>query len=252
MKSLGTGSRPAGDREMFDVVSDRVSKGTEIELVANVTPSWRVSATFSRTEAVESNIATTWFDFIADRLPTWARFKNVNTFNSTTQTVNGLVVGNAINSWNFIKATDGHSVDQLSRDRLNATTRYSFLRGPLKGIFVGGSALWRSAPVLGYGAKTVKGSDVQFTEGFVAPTDTLVINDLAQPISGRVNTQFDGFLGYGRRLWNNRVGWRVQLNVRNLFDDRDLIPQRVTSTGTPVVFTLPDKRTFILTNSFTF
>lgn len=252
MLSLGTGSRPAGNRETYDVVSDYVSKGTEIELIANPTPNWRVSASFARTEAVESNIAATYYAFIEERLPVWSRFKSAPVYNRSTSTVNDIVVGNAINSWNFIKSAEGRNVNQLSRDRFNVTTRYTFSRSPLKGFFVGGSALWRSAATLGYGSKTVDVGQLQFTEGFVGPNDTLVINDINQPIKGRAIEQYDGFLGYSRRLWNNRVNWRVQLNVRNLFDDTDLVPQRVTSSGIPVVFRMPEKRTFILSNNFTF
>ncbi|MBI5769351.1 MAG: hypothetical protein HZA93_16275 [Verrucomicrobia bacterium] len=252
VRAIGTASRPASQRETYDVFSDLVSKGTEIELIANPTPNWRVSASFARNDAVESNMAASWYAFIADRLPVWARFKSSFVFPSTTQTINDLVVGNAINSWNFIKAQEGHSVAQMSRDRANGTARYGFSSGPLKGAFLGGSWRYRSPAVVGYGSKTVKGSELQFTEGFIGPNDTLTISDLNKPISGRALNEFDGFLGYGRRLLQNKIGWRVQLNVRNLFNDLDRRAQGTISTGDVAVFTLPEKRTFILTNTFSF
>ena len=80
----------------------------------------------------------------------------------------------------------------------------------------------------------------------------LTISDIDQPIRGPAYSEVDGFAGYTRRLFRDRVRWRVQLNVRNLFDDRDLIPQRALSTGEVGIFGLPERRTFILTNSFLF
>ena len=252
IRSFGTAGRTSTQRETYDVFSDLVSKGTEIELIANPTPNWRVSASFARNDAVESNMAASWFGFIADRLPVWAKYKNAFVFPSTTQTINDLVVGNAINSWNFIQAQDGHSVAQMSRDRANGTARYSFSEGPIKGLFIGGSWRYRSPAVVGYGSKVAKGSELSYTEGFIGPNETLTVNDLAKPINGRALNEFDSFFGYSRRIMRGKVGWRVQLNIRNLFDDIERRAQGTTSTGEVAVFSIPDKRTFILTNSFTF
>lgn len=59
-------------------------------------------------------------------------------------------------------------------------------------------------------------------------------------------------MGYSRRL-NNRVNWRIQLNIRNLFDDRDPVAQRANlGEGFVTRYAIPDPRTFILTNTFTF
>jgi hypothetical protein len=252
VRRIGTQSRPASHRETYDVFSDLVSKGTEIELIANPTPNWRLSASFARTDAVESNMAASWFAFIEDRLPVWAQYKDAFVFPSTTQRINDIIVGNAINSWNFIKQQEGHSVAQMSRDRLNATARYGSSRGWIKGSFVGGSWRYRSAAVIGYGSKVAKGSELAYTQGFIGPNDTLVVSDLSKPISGRALNEFDGFLGYSRRIMQNKIGWRVQLNIRNLFDDVDRRGQGTTSNGDIAVFTIPEKRTFILTNTFSF
>jgi iron complex outermembrane receptor protein len=252
VRAIGTASRPASQRETYDVYSDIVSRGTEIELIANPTPNWRLSASFARNDAVESNLAASWFAFIEDRLPTWAAYKTAFVFPSTTQRINDLVVGNAINSWNFIREQEGKSVAQMSRDRMNATARYGFSRGFAKGAFVGGSWRYRSPAVIGYGSKTARGSELSFSEGFVGPNDVLTVSDLSKPISGRALNEFDGFIGYSRRIFQNKVGWRVQVNIRNLLDDVDRRGQGTTSAGDIAVFTIPEKRTFILTNTFTF
>jgi hypothetical protein len=55
-----------------------------------------------------------------------------------------------------------------------------------------------------------------------------------------------------RTIMQNRLGSRVQLNIRNLLDSVKRRGPGTTSSGDIAVFTLPEKRTFILTNSFTF
>ena len=60
------------------------------------------------------------------------------------------------------------------------------------------------------------------------------------------------FLGYSRRL-GKRVNWRVQLNIRNALDDQDPLTQRANiSAGFVTVYAVPEPRSFILTNTFSF
>jgi hypothetical protein len=49
-----------------------------------------------------------------------------------------------------------------------------------------------------------------------------------------------------------KVMWRVQLNIRNLLDDQDLMVQRALTTGAGAIYTAQAPRLFILTNSFDF
>jgi outer membrane receptor protein involved in Fe transport len=72
------------------------------------------------------------------------------------------------------------------------------------------------------------------------------------PIKGKVLSETELFLGYTRRL-GQRVNWRVQLNVRNLFDNRDRLEQRANlAAGYVTVYAVPEPRSFILTNTFSF
>jgi hypothetical protein len=60
------------------------------------------------------------------------------------------------------------------------------------------------------------------------------------------------FFGYTRRI-GKRVNWRVQLNIRNLLDDQDPMAQRANiGEGFVTVYAVPEPRSFILTNTFTF
>jgi outer membrane receptor protein involved in Fe transport len=244
-------------RETYDVTSDKKATGYEFELVANPSPAWRIAISAAKTKPVEANIAAQWFGLIEERLPVWAEYKDVPVYTAPnllagSATVGDLVRDRAINSWNFIKQNEGNVVPQTRLWRMNLTTRYSFLEGRLKGAHVGGSVRWRDKTALGYGTRLATGAELPYTTGFLAPTDTLLINDLQQPILGPDLLEFDGFIGYARKIFENRVNWRVQLNIRNLLDEQDRVPQRLLSTGDVAVFTIPSPRTFILTNTFTF
>ena len=78
------------------------------------------------------------------------------------------------------------------------------------------------------------------------------VNDLSQPVRGGALTSFDGFIGYNRRVFRNKLMWRVQLNIRNLLDDDALLVQRALTTGVGAIYTAQQPRLFILSNSFEF
>jgi hypothetical protein len=62
----------------------------------------------------------------------------------------------------------------------------------------------------------------------------------------------DGTLGYTRKIFRNRVEWRLQLNVRNLISDQSLIPITVQPWGEVASARLAPERRWYLTNSFSF
>ena len=55
-----------------------------------------------------------------------------------------------------------------------------------------------------------------------------------------------------RRILDGKVAWRVQLNVRNLLNNADLIRQRSDPDEMFVSSAAKEPRNFILTNSFDF
>jgi outer membrane receptor protein involved in Fe transport len=141
-------------------------------------------------------------------------------------------------------------VNPLGRKyRATATTRYGFSEGRLKGAFAGATYVWRSPAAVGFLTKTI--ADNEFATPGVS-TGPLEVNDLSRPIRGGALTSFDVFLGYGRRLFRNKISWRVQLNVRNAFNKDDPLVQRALSDGTGAIYTAQAPRLFILTNSFSF
>ncbi|MBD5782057.1 TonB-dependent receptor plug domain-containing protein [Pelagicoccus sp. NFK12] len=112
--------------------------------------------------------------------------------------------------------------------------------------FLGGSSFgtvidWKSAPIVGY---------YQDASGNF---------DITRPAKGEERTNVDFFAAYGRSL-TDKVDWRLQLNVRNVFDDNDPYVIEKRSVGTdPDNFTWQNYKwrpvnglTWELTNSFSF
>ena len=62
----------------------------------------------------------------------------------------------------------------------------------------------------------------------------------------------DGFGSYERKIWKDRINWKIQLNVRNLIADDTPIALGVQPWGDISTVRLAPERRWSLTNSFTF
>jgi hypothetical protein len=82
--------------------------------------------------------------------------------------------------------------------------------------------------------------------------DTTINFDLTKPYYAPAETNVDGFVSYQRKIWDNRVDWKVQLNVTNMYKPRDLIPIGVQPWGQISTMRLAPERRWYLTNTFSF
>jgi hypothetical protein len=159
----------------------------------------------------------------------------------------------------YMKMSSGMPNPQERKYRVNLTGRYALQRGLLKGLFFGGNTSWRSKSILAYGSRPAQASEV-YKEFAGIGAGGYDVPDFGSPITGRPLTSLDGFLGYRRKILQGRYEWSVQLNIRNLLDDDDLIQQRAygrkQADGTMrfwiTSYNVPDPRRFILTNTVSF
>jgi iron complex outermembrane recepter protein len=235
-----------GTYTLSGLTGDLVSKGYEAEIVANPVRNWRVSLSGAKATATASNIGRPWVNFIRQRSPIWAANAGLTGPGGTNTTIGTRYLA-IIQTLNQMAEADGQRVENGRDWRVNLVTRYAFTEGTFRGTFVGTGYRWRSPQVLGYRASLV-------TNAFPlpgAPAQVLVPSRDA-PIEGGVMAETELFFGYTRRI-GKRVNWRVQLNIRNLFDDQDPMAQRANiSEGFVTVYAVPEPRSFILTNTFTF
>ncbi len=242
--------RPAGN---YLTMEDLVATGYELELDLTPIPNWNIRINGSKSRAKESNIATAWFDWVAQRLPVWQgvvanngevdasrrpvtwKTAPVSASQPTGQTLeqyyNSVLVGQ---TFSFIKAVEGRSTENASPARMNLITNYRFTAGPLKGCNIGGAARWRDAQTIGYALATDAAGKANL--------------DVNQPYRGRQELYFDGLAGYrGRMKSFGNFNYRLQLNVRNLLDVDDPLPVKKFTTGQTVVLGTIEPRVYTLT-----
>ena len=108
---------------------------------------------------------------------------------------------------------------------------------------IGGSVRWESKAAIGFYGKV----------GDPVNTPTVInLNDVTRPVYDKGNTYSDIWISYSRRIWDNRIGWKIQLNVNNWTESGRLMPTQVNFDGTPWAYRIIDPRQFILTSTFTF
>lgn len=139
-----------------------------------------------------------------------------------------------------IRELDGQTNPNVRDWRVNFSTSYQFDTGILRGFGVGGSVRYRGRSVIGYAAKLLnQGTSAQ-----------MYVSDIARPYYNDPEYFFDGMVSFRSRtpLWG--VNYRVQLNVRNLLDERGPYPVQSDSRGIGRVWSLYEPRTWILSCQF--
>jgi hypothetical protein len=128
-----------------------------------------------------------------------------------------------------------------ARWTLNLIQTYSFKpESFLGGFSVGGSVNARGKIMTGF---------VEGPGNVVIPT---------QPYYSPATELFGAWVTYQRKLFQNRIAWRLQVNVRNVFDAYTLYPLRTvdrrdgTHTGVTAIYRLNEPRAYTFTSSFRF
>jgi hypothetical protein len=75
--------------------------------------------------------------------------------------------------------------------------------------------------------------------------------NLSSPYKGPSESNIDLWVGYERKL-TSKIDWRIQLNIRNAFADKKLIPITAQPNGTPAAYRIPDLTSWFITNTFKF
>lgn len=242
MTGYATGS---GQWSMNSVVvtGDTSSKGTEYELIANPIKGLDISFNASKTDARRLNIGKAYSDWIEKRYQdykgpmgdmrlwgngNWALQKGAG------GTVRDKFEQETLPNYKLALALNGSNVPELRPWRFNATVNYSFQNDMLKGTNVGGSMRWSDAQVTGFKLNS-----------------TLDGYDVNNPIMGENDTIFDLWIGHERKL-TSKLKWRVQLNIRNVFASKDLIPVTRQPDGSAGIYRIPEPRVISISNALEF
>jgi hypothetical protein len=245
-------TRPPNEKSLNDITSE----GTEYELTANPTPNWRLTFNASRAEAVRSNVLGSWDRFIEANKAFYADggyqfgdtpaadywtmkgFYDIRHTAGDTRRLGTTFNDEVYNKYYQAKATADQMVNELRKWHFNAVTNYSFSQGFLKGVGVGGAVRWQDRSTIGYYPK------------FDSKANSWVI-DLAKPIKGPTEANYDAWISYERPL-TNKIRWSVQLNVNDLFAKERLIPTWANPDGTIAQVRIPSMTSWTLRNTFSF
>lgn len=269
-----------GGAGSITATGDAVATGMEVQVNYN-TGNWRNRLTFGKQVTTNSDVLKQYDAWFAVRNPVWQAAKasdyllpqyqnmatyttfggtqvDLTTFLSSygyTSTVKNTNANGGLNPQNWIDVNLTPQV-QLAKDlngqespgqrkyRWAYNTGYDFDSGKLKGWGVGGAVRWESKSVIGYFGKS--------SHGNAANPNLIDISDVTRPVYDTPNTYVDLFVNYKRKLWNNKVGLTVQLNVENLFEDGHLQTVAVNYDGSPYGYRIIDSRKFTLTTTFDF
>jgi len=224
-----------------DVVTTS-SKGWEFAVTANPTPRWRSvlngSIRGDNTTSTRGTIVARYFAQYLPEIkshPEWLPLA-----------ANGVIVSDRIADIentlvNFAAIKNSPSSNFASKWTLNLIQSYDFAReGYLKGFSIGGSMNARGKAINGFAV------------------DSKFVLDPTRPYTSPAYANFGAWITYKRKIFKNRIDWRLQLNVRNLFDENTIYPLIAVDTRdgkhtpTTAVYTLKEPRTYQFTSTFRF
>ncbi len=232
---------------------DVTAKGTEIELNFNPNKSWTLAGSVTETQSINSNVSTELGKYLDERYKVWTSIIDQRTGNPWWTTNYGGTQTPAQNyaafldtPFNVIRQLEGKANPQLRRYAAKVSTNYrlSGLTGRTfwKNVNVGGAVRWEDRGAIGY-------YGVQKLPAIITQLDAdNPVYDRSNLGGGfRGNYYFDAFIGYRRRIWDNKIGATFQLNARNLQEDGRLQPIAAFPDGTPSAYRIVDPRQFIFT-----
>ena len=252
---------------------DSQAKGTEIQVTYNPLPHWTMKFTGSKQQSTYTNIAPQYDAWLAERLPKWTTngapdipdFVDPNT--SRRWSLKNFWTGYGYTGVAQIENTDGNTSAQAyfnnvvqsqvalakalegarspleRRYHASFLTNYTFREGKLKGVSVGGAERFESKAAIGFYGKV--GDPVN------SPT-VINLNDVTRPVYDSGNYYTDLWVSYSRKIFKDKIGWKLQLNCENATEGGRLMPTQVNFDGTPWAFRIIDSRKFTLTSTFNF
>lgn len=238
------------------------SEGLEFQLTYNPSTNWNIKFVAGQQETIFDSIGPEWDAWVAERMPIWtsaaaAGFPNFwNMTGSDFANAGFLNVGpgatQRVQDWFFTnvdaivktaKRNEGKTTPDQREWRWSLISNYQFQEGRLKGLGLGGAARWESEAAIGYLA--------------AAPDPDGVIRslDANRPVFDGTQFHADLWLSYtfkGLPWVGDRVRTKLQLNVRDVFEEGGLEPIAINPDGTPTAFRIKDPRQIFLSATFDF
>lgn len=223
------------------VTQSFVSKGVELDIVGSITENWTVAFNLAEQETVTSDTGKVAQEFVNSVLQniqgSTLQYIIDSPVQNEAETFLGRWVQDQFNPMNALVSRDGQVAQEQRKYRANLITNYSFNEGKFKGLGIGGALRWQDKIATGY--------QIEVDDAGV------VVPQLDKPFMGPDELNGDMWVSYKRPI-NDRIDWKVQLNVRNLIGEDDYIPVVTNPDGTVAVVRNPNPQEVFLTNTFSF
>lgn len=234
---------------------DRVSQGQSLEITFKPNRNWEFAGSIDRIDNVKSNVGREVGEFFDIRAPFYKKFfdqgmRSDGTLGTPylatdTNLLSNRFILDVANNWIGEILTEGISNPGLSEYTARVVGNYKFTEGRLKGVAIGTNLRWESGKSIGY-------KEIPYVFNFGGLTNIAGrISDTANPFFDDPAISGGMFIKYGRKIWNGRVNWRMQLNAQNLFSKTGLRVIGANADGSPIWGRNPD-RAYELSNSFDF
>lgn len=249
----GESTLPYDEPLNVSATANSKSKGWEAELTYNPTSSWRVSFSLSQLDNKLTNIGQELRAFIDARADYYRPFfqeglrtDGTNSTNPSTSTLLSESFRNTVAS-NYISniVTEGTSNVGVPEYLATLVANYKFREGFLKGFSVGGNLRWESSKIFGY-----QQIDTVYNLGGLE-NEPGKVADITHPWMSDPVITGGLMFNYARKIFDDRVNWKVQLNAQNLFSEHGLRIIRVNPDNSPV-WGIARPLTFTLSNTFDF
>ena len=227
-----------------------ISFANDEDLSARLTSNWDARLAVGRQRTRVFNKSKEFNAWVARRLGTWQQFgglgwDNVTISDSDPRSVHRFYDDDIASE--ILRSELRNNLPRFRQREWRASlfTNYRFSESFLKGLNLGGGLRWTEASMIGFGQKPFP----------TASERDGTIDDLTKPRFGQAQTFVDLLAGYGGRakiFGGKSIGWRVQLNVRNLFEPEDVEAIRVRNDGAMLQWGRVEPRQIILNTTFTF
>ena len=247
------------------------AQGMEVQLTYNPTNNWTIKLSADKQKTSYTKVAPEYDAWIAERMPVWTsigapeiadftdgggvRYSLKNFWNGYGFT-NVALVTDPVNTspkayFNNVvasivataKALEGVTAPDQRQYSSKLITNYRFSTGRLRGFSVGGAERWESKAAIGFLGKVNDPVNVPGVVNF---------SDVTKPVYDHGNFYTDLWFAYSRKIFSDKIGWKLQLNINNALESGRLMPTAVNFDGVPWAYRIIDPRQFVLTSTFSF
>lgn len=143
---------------------------------------------------------------------------------------------------------EGSLLPEIREWRFNVVTNYRFDEDSrLKGYAVGAAYRWQDDVAVGFRERIAQGDEFGVS-GLVNAS----LIDVNSPLFGPTESNLDVWISHRRKIFDGKVDWKLQLNIRNAQNNDDLIITQKDADDVPTRIRIMNPINYRLTSTFTF